>query len=168
MYNGLHVNHMQNKILKWLQTSGCLLWFQKIHLRICTILYRILWMVNFRSFWSYLLSFAYMYFEFNRECLQALAKIPYANNTNFGECLLCMLNMPLLWSVADTDGSWVIDTEVLLDVPEGETVEGSVKIRFDVTGMGSKQVHTLTSNNNKIKQRLQLDRVSQGRFQNPK
>ncbi|XP_065941841.1 beta-mannosidase isoform X3 [Magallana gigas] len=61
-------------------------------------------------------------------------------------------------TLKDTDGSWVIDTEVLLDVPEGETVEGSVKIRFDVTGMGSKQVHTLTSNNNKIKQRLQLDR----------
>lgn len=40
--------------------------------------------------------------------------------------------------VVDIDGLWVIDIEVFLDVFEGEAVEGFVKIRFDVIGMGSK------------------------------
>lgn len=71
-----------------------------------------------------------------------------------------------LMPASEADGSWVIDTEVLMDVPEGAAVEGSLQIRFDVTNIRSKQHLHLTSHSRKIKQRVHINRVSQGRCQN--
>ena len=71
-----------------------------------------------------------------------------------------------LMPASEADGSWVIDTEVLMDVPEGAAVEGSLQIRFDVTNIRSKQHLHLTSYSRKIKQRVHINRVNQGRWQN--
>ncbi|XP_062567240.1 beta-mannosidase-like isoform X2 [Saccostrea cucullata] len=58
----------------------------------------------------------------------------------------------------EADGSWAIDAEVHLDVPYGESVPGSIEVQLDVTGVGIKQNITLTHENNKLKQRMTINK----------
>lgn len=62
-------------------------------------------------------------------------------------------------SVLDTNGSWVIDAEVHMDVPYGATVEGLIEIQLDITSIGSKQNVSLTHRDNKVTLRVNIDEV---------
>ncbi|XP_048729184.2 beta-mannosidase-like isoform X1 [Ostrea edulis] len=60
-------------------------------------------------------------------------------------------------TLKDTNGSWVIDAEVHMDVPYGATVEGLIEIQLDITSIGSKQNVSLTHRDNKVTLRVNID-----------